>query len=195
MSDYADIDDVFPDPAGLIWMKGIAADQALRDIGADPCGEVVNADWSRVQATLWDSCEEDENDENEDDETSGRAALFAVEGDGAVLIEPMSCWGADTALLRRLTASGGEALGLSWTVNLHVSVTFAARGEILATFDPMELFAATGDERTPLPAGWTPCRSALPNGTATAKRPPLSWASACPASASIVRGLRAATEW
>ncbi|TMR22652.1 hypothetical protein ETD86_11005 [Nonomuraea turkmeniaca] len=137
MSDYADIDDVFPDPVGLVWMKGIAADEALRGIGADPFGD-VDADWSQLQAMLWDSYE--------DDETSGRVALFGVEGDGAVLIEPMSCVGADTALLRRLTASGGEALGLSWTVNLHVSVTFAARGEILATFDPMELFAATGDD-------------------------------------------------
>ncbi|MEU6798699.1 DUF6461 domain-containing protein [Nonomuraea wenchangensis] len=54
---------------------------------------------------------------------------------------------------RRLTTSGGQALALSWTVDLHVSVTFAAHGEILATFDPMELFAATGDDPDAV-AGW-----------------------------------------
>jgi len=148
MSDYRSIDDVFPDPLGVIWIKDVAADEVLRGIGADPFGEVVAADWSQVQAALWDDGE-DEDDEGE----LGRAALYAVEGDGAVLIEPMSCVGSDTALLRRLTASGGEALGLSWTVNLHVSVTFAACGDILATFDPMELFAATGDDPDAV-AGW-----------------------------------------
>jgi hypothetical protein len=50
----------------------------------------------------------------------------------------MSCVGSDTALLWRLTAPGGEALGLSCAINLHVSVIFAAHGDILATFDPME---------------------------------------------------------
>ncbi|MFG3441972.1 DUF6461 domain-containing protein [Nonomuraea sp. NPDC047897] len=148
MSDNADIENVFPDPVGLVWMKGIAADEALRAIGADPAGEVVNADWSQVQATPWNS-----DDESGENKTPGRTALFAVEGEGTVLIEPMSCVGADTALLRSLTASGGEALGLSWTVNLHVTVTFAARGVILARFDPMELFAATGDDPDAV-AGW-----------------------------------------
>ncbi|MFC6526321.1 DUF6461 domain-containing protein [Nonomuraea rubra] len=129
------VDEVFPDPVGVLWLKGVAADEVLRGLGADPA-----VGWSRAQ---WD----------DDEGRLGRAALFAVESDGAVLIEPRSCVGSDTALLRRLTASGGEALALSWTVNLHVSVTFAAHGGILATFDPMELFAATGDDPDAV-AGW-----------------------------------------
>ncbi|GGP13491.1 DUF6461 domain-containing protein [Nonomuraea glycinis] len=155
MSDYTSIDDVFPGPVGIVWIKDAAGDEVLRDIGAGPFSEVVAADWGQVQAALWDD-EDDEDDDEEREDNEGeprRAALFAVEGGGAVLIEPMSCVGSDTALLRRLTAPGGQALALSWTVNLHVSVTFAARGDIVATFDPMELFAATGDDPDAV-AGW-----------------------------------------
>ncbi|MGW3346318.1 DUF6461 domain-containing protein [Nonomuraea rubra] len=153
MSDYMRVEDIFPDPVGIIWIKGVAIDEALRGIGADPSGEAVATDWSQIQAALWD--DEDHEDEENGEAELGRAGLFAVEGDGAVLIEPRSCVGGDTALLRRLTASGGEALALSWTVNLHVSVTFAAHGDIVAAFDPMELFAATGDDPDAV-AGWTP---------------------------------------
>ncbi|MEV5501372.1 hypothetical protein AB0M50_38855 [Nonomuraea fuscirosea] len=58
------------------------------------------ADWSKNKARRRSGTTTSTTRQGDDEDSEGeleRAALFAVEGDGAVLIEPMSCAGSDTA--------------------------------------------------------------------------------------------------
>ncbi|MCC5578952.1 hypothetical protein IMZ11_25325 [Microtetraspora sp. AC03309] len=146
---YSDADRLFADPVCITWIRGVAVEDVLREFGADP-EQAIEATWAQVYAAAWgdddDNGAEADGDDGEDYDGLSGVLLAAAHDGGVVVVEPLSCLGTDSALLRDLTAAGGEALSLYWTINLQVSVTSAVGGRIVATFDPLELFAASGDD-------------------------------------------------
>jgi hypothetical protein len=140
----AEIRGLFPDPLCVTWVRNAGLDVVLRAFGGDSA-DTAAMTWGEVQTAAYDG--DDGQDKDDHDSTNSAAiALAESSGDHVVVIEPASRLGAHGELLRELSVQGPDVLSLSWTVNHDVRVIFAAGGKIVVSFDPHELFAATGDD-------------------------------------------------
>ncbi|MDP9865616.1 MULTISPECIES: DUF6461 domain-containing protein [Streptosporangium] len=125
-SAYANLRDTFPEQACITWVSGVATRDVVRGFGGD-YGRLTELTWNEV-------CEEAYGL----DEGTGAIILLASHGDCTVVVEPVGFSGSGSALLRELSAAG-EALSLHWTVNHDARISYAAHGELVTAFDPLDV--------------------------------------------------------
>ncbi|MEU4580345.1 hypothetical protein [Nonomuraea sp. NPDC023979] len=114
---YADAHAYFPGQACLTWIRTDDLGSVIRALGGDPA-ETSQQTWEEVI-----------------DEDSGRDVLAARYGGWTLLMEPFTCHGTSEPVL----GAGSEIYSVQWTVNHDVVVSYAREGEIVSTFDPLDL--------------------------------------------------------
>ncbi|GAA0843115.1 DUF6461 domain-containing protein [Streptosporangium amethystogenes subsp. fukuiense] len=120
--------------ACFTWIRTGDLDQAVRVFGGDPLvSEPETLDG------LFGIAPED----LPDDATG--VALVARHGEWAVIVEPFAFRGLSEALLGEVAAKG-EAFRMAWTVNMATFVSYVRDGEVVASFDALDLDGASGRE-------------------------------------------------
>ncbi|MGA5763418.1 hypothetical protein [Nonomuraea bangladeshensis] len=131
LSAYERAQRLFPDHGCLTWIRTGTSDEALaglvRGFGGDPA-TAHPATWADAEGEAYDDLAED----------ADGIMLAARHGAWTVVMELFNARGMSLRTLRGL-AAGGEAYSVGWTVNGLVSVTYVARGELVATFEPGDL--------------------------------------------------------
>ncbi|NJP96658.1 hypothetical protein HCN51_45750 [Nonomuraea sp. FMUSA5-5] len=114
-----------PDQAAITWVHGLRFDELIETLGGDSAG---------VTPACWDDVEADAVEHY--GESRGGVLLAARHEDWTILVEPLD--GVATTLIERLSIQG-RALTVRWTTNLATTVGYAAKGTLIALFDPMNL--------------------------------------------------------
>ncbi|MEU4537029.1 DUF6461 domain-containing protein [Streptosporangium sp. NPDC023825] len=78
------------------------------------------------------------------DDATG-VALVARHGEWVVIVEPFAFRGLSETLLGEVAAKG-EAFRVAWTVNMATFVSYVRDGEVVASFDALDLDGASGRE-------------------------------------------------
>lgn len=122
------------DTACFTWIRTGDLDQAIRVFGGHP----LVAEPETLDGLLGIA------PEDLPDDATG-VALVARHGEWAVIVEPFAFRGLSQTLLGQAAAKG-EAFRVAWTVNMATFVSYVRDGEVVASFDALDLDGAHGRE-------------------------------------------------
>ncbi|GAA0821435.1 DUF6461 domain-containing protein [Streptosporangium amethystogenes subsp. fukuiense] len=120
--------------ACLTWIRTGDLDQAVRAFGGHPLV---------AEPETFDGLFGIAAEDLPDDATG--VALVARHGEWAVIVEPFAFRGLSETLLGQVAAKG-EAFRVAWTINMATFVSYVRDGEVVASFDALDLDGARGRE-------------------------------------------------
>mgnify|MGYP001159365945 CR=1 FL=1 len=126
---------LLPKPCCVTWVRTGNSDAAFADLVRRFGGDAATA-----RPATWHDLETEAYEEL--DEDADGAMLAARAGAWTVVMEPFNPRGIDVRLLREV-AAGSQAYSVMWTADRRVRVTYVADGELVATFDPVDLKSMT----------------------------------------------------